>query len=197
MTIILGLAGLRRAGKSTAADHLVEKHGFIRLHPFDGGKAAARAYYTHVGIDEDTAWRMTDGDLKDTPCDKLPGNATSRDFMEPFGKFMGVAMGPDWTIGRELLRHQALGHERIIAESVVYEDKVLRDMGGVIWRLNKKGREPVAGLETDAYTMAMTCDLELDNDGTMEELYEKLDQSLEDYLARVAEAEAENDFAIA
>ena len=95
VTIILGLAGLRRAGKSTAADHLVAAHGFVRLHPFDGGKAAARGYYMHIGIDEDTAWRMTDGDLKDTPCELLPGNATSRDFLEPFGKFMGVSMGRD------------------------------------------------------------------------------------------------------
>lgn len=195
MTIILGLAGLRRAGKSTAADHLVAAHGFVRLHPFDGGKAAARGYYMHIGIDEDTAWRMTDGDLKDTPCELLPGNATSRDFLEPFGKFMGVSMGADWTIGRELLRHQALGHERIIAESVVYEDQVVRGMGGVIWRLNKEGREPVHGLDTDAYTMAMACDLEIDNDGSKEELYEKLDISLEQHLARLADAEAE--FAIA
>lgn len=179
MTIIIGLAGLRRVGKSTACDHLVQHHGFVRLHPFDGGKAATRAYLTHIGISSDYAWRMTDGDLKDTPCDRLPGNATPRSFMEPFGKFMGVEMGPEWTIGMELRRLAEQGHERIVAESVVYEDEVVRSLGGSIWKLTKSDRLPVEGLKTDAYTMAMQSDLTILNDGSHDDLYRSLDEQIE------------------
>lgn len=178
MTLIIGLAGLRRVGKSIIADHLVENHGFYKIHPFAGGKEAVRAYYRHIGISDSNAWEMTEGDLKDTPCEDLPGNATSRLFMESFGKFMGTSMGPEWTIGRELKRAVSLGHERIFIESLVYEDKTVRSHGGSIWMVTRPGMEPVPGLETDAYTATIKADIDIVNDGTVGDLFQKVDHLL-------------------
>lgn len=189
MTFILGLAGYRRVGKTEVSDRLVEAHGFQRVHPFNGGKAACRAYFMHLGVSEENAWRMTDGDLKDSPCEFLPDNAKPRLFMEKFGKFMGVEMGPDWTIGRELYLAKQKRPERLIVESVVYEDMVLRGLGAPIWKIVRPDVKPTPGLKTDAYTEAMTTDLEIVNDGTIAELCEKIDALVSQHVPALEAAE--------
>lgn len=72
MSTIIALFGRRQVGKSHIADHLVAQHGFVRLHPFNPGKAGLRAVYRAVGATEDQARRMTDTDLKDVPSGVLP-----------------------------------------------------------------------------------------------------------------------------
>lgn len=180
-TIVLGLAGLRQVGKSHFADRLVEKFGFVKIHPFNGGKAACRAYYEHIGISPQDAWEMTDGKLKDTPCEKLPGGVPSRFFMEKFGKFMGVEMGPAWTLGKEIERAKAKGiGDRLLIESIVYEDHVVRAEGGFILRVERPGVEPTPGLETDAYTATMLVDgVYLNDKPTLEEYYQEIDAYIE------------------
>lgn len=193
---LLGLAGARQVGKTTIAQHLVANHGFFDIHPFSGGKAACRAYFTHIGASEEEAWRMTDGDLKDTPSHHLPRVTAlqaspktgqegeyhkPRFLMEHFGKMMGTVLGPDWTIGKEIELARRHGeHTRFIVSSLVYEDQVVRAMGGVIWRLSAPNRPYVAGLETDAYTRAMQPDLDIVNDGSVEDLFETVERHLEE-----------------
>ena len=184
--VIIGLAGLRQVGKSHIADHLIARHGFRKIHPFSGGKAACRAYFQHVGVSAEDAIRMTDGDLKDKPCEKLPEGVPARFFMERFGKFMGVEMGPDWTIGQEIRLDRERGNgDRVLIESLVYEDMVVRAGGGLIWRVWRPGVNPTPGFETDAYTMRMSVDLDFINDKpTLEELYLDVDALVEQQLAR-------------
>lgn len=190
-TIIIGLAGFRQVGKSHVADHLVANHGFKKVHPFYGGKVATAAFYRHIGIDADTAWRMVDGDLKDAPCEKLPGGVTSRFFMEKFGKFMGVELGPEWTVGQELrlLRERGTG-DRYLIESLVYEDMVVRSNGGVIVRVDRPGVDPTPGLETDVYTERMLVDHVLVNDKpTLQALYKDVDIFIEELLPQLEPCE--------
>lgn len=72
MTTIIALFGRRQVGKSHIADHLVKNKDFIRLHPFNPGKAGLRAVYEAVGATQEQARRMTDTDLKDVPVGFLP-----------------------------------------------------------------------------------------------------------------------------
>lgn len=69
---IIALFGRRQVGKSHIADHLVKEHGFVRLHPFNPGKAGCRKVYEALGATPDQALRMTDTDLKDVPMSLLP-----------------------------------------------------------------------------------------------------------------------------
>ena len=163
--LIIGLSGRRGVGKSRVADHLVDRHGFRRIHPFQGGKAACVGYLTHVGATPDEAARMVNGDLKDVPCPLLPENQTPRYFMERFGQFMGVQMGPDWTIGQEIrLALERDPDARLIAESIVYEVDVIRRMGGVIVEITRDG-STLTGLETDKATALIRPDLRFENNG--------------------------------
>lgn len=163
--LIIGLSGRRGVGKSRVADHLVEHHGFSRIHPFEGGKAACVGYFRHIGISEEDAVRMVNGDLKDKPCGVLPDNQTPRYFMERFGQFMGVQMGPAWTIGQEIrLALERDPDARLIAESIVYEVDVIREMGGVIVEITRDG-SGIEGLETDKATALIRPDLRFENNG--------------------------------
>jgi hypothetical protein len=163
--LIIGLSGRRGVGKSRVADHLVERHGFRRIHPFQGGKAASVGYFTHIGMSADEAARMVNGDLKDVPCPLLPYNQTPRYFMERFGQFLGEQMGPDWTIRQEIrLAFERDPDARLVAESIVYEVDVIRRMGGVIVAITRDGSD-IAGLETDKVTATIVPDLTFRNNG--------------------------------
>lgn len=181
--LIIGLSGRRGVGKSRVADHLVEHHGFSRIHPFQGGKAACVGYFVHVGATPDEAERMVNGDLKDKPCPFLPDNQTPRYFMERFGQFMGVQMGPAWTIGQEIrLALEKDPGARLIAESIVYEVDVIREMGGVIVEITRDG-STIEGLETDKATALIEPDLQFRNNGnSLSDLKREVDDLLDEVI---------------
>ena len=71
--IIVGLSGLAGAGKSTAARHLVERHGFVRR-PFAALLKGMLRYLLHAqGVPAGDVERMVDGDLKEVPTRHLGG----------------------------------------------------------------------------------------------------------------------------
>ena len=181
--LIIGLSGRRGVGKSRVADHLVERHGFSRIHPFQGGKAACVGYFVHVGATPEEAARMVNGDLKDEPCALLPDNQTPRYFMERFGQFMGVQMGPAWTIGQEIrLALEKDPNARLIAESIVYEVDVVREMGGVIVEITRDASS-IEGLETDKATALIRPDLRFENNGnSLSNLKREVDELLDEVI---------------
>lgn len=156
---LIGITGKRNVGKSTTADLLVDRFGYVRAHAFDGGKFAARAYFEHLTSDHSIANRMVYGDLKDQPSPYLPGNVAPRHFLERFGEFMGVQMGVEWTLGMEVerLRRQFPGRP-IVVESLVYEAPWFRRQGGRILRLVRPDHEGPIGIESDAVQAGIIAD---------------------------------------
>lgn len=167
--MLIGLTGERQVGKSALASHLVAHHGFARMHPFDGGKAASLAYFEHLGADTQTAMRMIVGDLKDTPSPFLPRDAEGnhfhpRYFLEKFGAFLGVEMGPAWTVDQEVSRLLRSGETHIVSESVVFEQDAFRKLGGVIIKVTMPGRSSrIRGVETDPVVNALVPDFNFVN----------------------------------
>lgn len=179
MALMIGFTGLRGVGKSLAADILEQKFGFAKAHAFGPGKAMCITYYEYLGIDKSTAWRMVHGDLKDVPNDKLPNGEASRYFMERFGKFMGVTMGADWTLGVELDSLQRQGAKFITVESLVYEADVFTKKGGYIVRVERTGTKPT-GEYTDAAQANVKEDLVIHNNGSVKELADRLSSLVEE-----------------
>lgn len=149
--IMIGLTGKRNVGKSTVANLLKAEFGFASVHAFAAGKEASREWLIAAGFDADDAWEMIYGDLKDVPCDRLPGGVAPRFFMEKFGHFMGATLGVEWTLGMEVkaMRLRKPGAP-IVVESLVYEAQWFKAQGGVVWRLERPGHEGPAGVESDA-----------------------------------------------
>ena len=85
---LIGFTGYAGSGKTTAAKHLVEKHGFVRIRFAGPLKDMMRA----LGLGE----REVDGDLKEQPCKLLSGR-TPRYAMQTLGTEWGRdLMHPDF-----------------------------------------------------------------------------------------------------
>jgi hypothetical protein len=166
--LMIGLTGRRNVGKSTVAALLRKEFGFLPVHPFASGKEACREWLIAAGFDSDDSWEMIYGDLKDTPCDQLPGGVAPRYFMEKFGHFMGATLGVEWTLGMEVRRARKAG-KPIVVESLVYESDWFKAQGGLVVRLERPGHEGPAGVESDAVQAAVASDVCI-SAGTVEEL---------------------------
>lgn len=163
---VIGLTGKRHVGKTTAANYLVEHFGFARVHPLDGGKAAAVAYFEHMGAPPEIARRMAYGDLRDRPSPYLPDNAMPRFFLEKFGRFMGVTMGSAWTLGKEIERVWRVAPlQPLVVESVVYEPAAIRAVGGKIVRIVRPGHVGPEGVESDGAQAEIEVDAMIVNGG--------------------------------
>lgn len=160
----IAFTGRRNVGKSTAVRRL-EKQGFKQVHAFTGGKEAAVAYLDHIiayGPYERMGRRMAYGDLKDVPCPALPGGVAPREFLERFGKFMGIDMGVEWTLKAEVERVERIyGKDvNIAVDSMVYESGYWKEIGGVIVRLNRPDFEGQPVVASDAHQAAVKHDFE-------------------------------------
>lgn len=181
--LMIGLTGKRNVGKSTAAD-ILEAHGFNRVHAFDAGKEAAEAYFAYVTGSSTRAAEMVWGDLKDKPCADLPNGVGPRYFLERFGKFMGVDMGIDWTLGMEIERALATSPGApIVIESVVYEADWFKAQGGYVIRLERPDFVGPFGMESDAAQASIVAD-ETISATTVEELQRKVRWTAQELLRR-------------
>jgi hypothetical protein len=126
--MLIGLTGLARSGKSTAADYLVKDKKYIRV-PF---AAPLKRMLRSLGLND----LEINGTLKEEPCDLLGGRSP---------RYAMQRLGTEW--GRDLIhpniwvelwrrdseRLIAAGHS-VVADDCRFENeaKVLRDLGGKI-----------------------------------------------------------------
>lgn len=177
---IIGLAGFRRTGKSEIAKYLKEHHGFRSVHPFGIWKVGIEAMLREIGASEQEAHDMVHGHLKDTSSPLLPDDNACRFLMEKLGRYAGVELGSEWTIGLALKKESMKNPgARLVVESVVYEETVLRGFGAHIMRVDRPGRNG-DGLDTDKATMKIVPDSVFINDGNdLELLHAEVDIHLD------------------
>lgn len=156
---MIGLTGKRNVGKSTVARLLVEEFGFQRTHAFEIGLEAAREFFIAMGFDAEDAWEMVYGDLKDVPCEDLPGGVAPRFYLEKSGHFHGVELGTDWTLGLAIkCARKRNPRAPIVVESLVYEAPWFKKHGGVVIRLERPGHNGPAGVESDSVQALIEAD---------------------------------------
>lgn len=165
-TPIIGVAGPAGCGKSTFADILIEKHGFVRIKVSGPLKAMLRA----IGLTD----REIEGDLKERPCPLLCGQ-TPRHAMVTLGTEWGRELiDPDfwstaWAVSAE--RAISAGAKGIVADDVRYpnEANAVRRLGGSVVRLiGRAGVAASSGHSSEAGAFAV--DAELNNAGSVEDL---------------------------
>ena len=168
--MIIALTGDRLVGKSEVARHLVNNQGFVRVHPFDGGKAMCKAYYKHIGFDEETSERMINGDLKDTNMEALPFGQSSRYLMEEIGKFIPT-LGLEWTLGAEIERVRRIyGEIDMVIESLVYEEAVVRAYpNNIIVKIERNSS--MIGAHSSRAVQTVIPDITVENNGSLDTLF--------------------------
>lgn len=76
--------GLKESGKSTLADHLCAKYGYVRVKMAGPLKNMLRSLLRDAGVDDDKIEDYVEGDLKEVPIPSM-SNRTARQLMQTLG----------------------------------------------------------------------------------------------------------------
>lgn len=185
--IIFAFTGLAGSGKSTAADYLSSKHGFVRTRFASPLKAMVRGFLVNIGVRHDVIERMIEGDLKEVPANDF-GGKTPRYVMQTIGSEWGrdIITPTLWTDAwaNHVVRLIKAGQTRIVVEDCRFPNEMdaIRAMGGIVVRINANH----AGLSKGAAGHAsekqdLAADLTLWNDGPVDIFHARLDGLLDRY----------------
>jgi hypothetical protein len=190
---VIGLSGFAGAGKTAAAKYIEERYGFERKHIAEPLRAMLAVLLRINGISDEMITRYLEGDLKDGVVIPEIGK-TSRDLQ--------ITLGTEW--GREQV-HPALwsdtwkrsaGDGKVMNDSVRFpnEQDAIREMGGVTILIDRPGSQPAKfkwgqigkalfrwfglwwGIHDSERLDRLRPDFVIHNDGTLEDLYEAIDQ---------------------
>lgn len=184
--MLIGLVGLKKSGKTTIAEYIKSKHGFVNVSFATPVKRMLSTFLYESGVDKETIDRMLYGDLKETPTEVFHGK-TPRKALQ--------TLGNEW--GRELIHPkiwQGIWEKRVNhlidnGFSVVADDSRYRDEGDRVTRLGGflvkvTGRfknetvadehvsERLAWLEHPNYV--------IDNSGDLEQTFKQVDLIISD-----------------
>ncbi|MFW9873051.1 MAG: hypothetical protein ACFFG0_08130 [Candidatus Thorarchaeota archaeon] len=190
--MLIGLTGDRRSGKDTVADYLVRKYDFEKYAFADPMKKALKILFA---FDDDQLW----GDKKED-IDKR-WNVSPREVMQKFAtdfiQFDLYKYFPEiekkvpkrkfWCILFETWYknkyHKNLFNVVISDMRFIHEADTVRDCNGRIWLITRK-KEIIYNIDShlsETELKQITPDIHIKNDGTIEELYKKIDNLMIDY----------------
>jgi hypothetical protein len=143
---VIGFTGKAGSGKSTAARHLIEQHGFRRGKFAAALKDMIRTLLRYRGVDAVTVERMVEGDLKEVPTPHLNGR-TPRHAMQTLGTEWGRnCIDENLWVDTEMDATAAL--PAVVFDDIRFQnevDAVLR-AGGVVVEVSRPGAgEAAAG----------------------------------------------------
>lgn len=178
--MLIGLTGLKRSGKDTAADHLIQNMGFERTYFAQPLKEMLITLYRCAGIDQQEIDRRLHGDLKEAADPILLGQ-TPRWAMQ--------TLGTEWRdlIDRELwtsiwiskVEPMLLSGQPVVVTDVrfLHEAKRIRQLGGYIVQVHRPSLPySVTDLHASEQEMLrITPDTTITNDGTIADLHKKME----------------------
>lgn len=164
--MIIGLSGYARSGKNTVADILGPdyrqlsfaepmREAMLKLNPLVEGRIRLAEL-----VDEE-GWQVA----KTYP--------EVRRLLQVFGTEVGRNMfGEDFWV--DLAMYDVSPHEDVVFTDVRFpnEAEAIREMGGIIWRVDRKGIEAVNAHPSETALDDWNFDRVIDNNGTLDELRE-------------------------
>lgn len=167
--MIIGFTGRAGCGKSTAALHLVQRHGFIRVR-FAG---PLKAMLLALGLTPE----HVDGSLKEQPCELLCGKSP-RQAMQTLGTEWGrEIMGGDFWVSAWQQAAQNAG-PLVVVDDVRFanEADAIRAMGGVVIKIERP--ETVAVCPHASESGEARADFLIRNDADVAAFLEGVDEIL-------------------
>lgn len=172
---VIAICGLAGAGKSTIADHLVERHRYTRVKFAGPLKDMLRS----LGLDDDEL----EGDLKERPCGLLCG-MTPRHAMVTLGTEWGRNLiGPDlWvSVWHERVASILSSGGRVVVDDLRFPNEHARavQIGASVLRVSRPRESSArAPHESEAYANTMQVDHEVVNGGGVSDLLAAVDMWL-------------------
>lgn len=195
---VVGLSGFARAGKTEAANYLASRYGYTRKHIAEPLRAMLAVLLRANGLDDEMISRYLEGDLKDGVVIPELG-VTSRQAQ--------ITLGTEW--GRELISNDLWSNtwvrgltpdSRVMNDSVRFpnEETAIRShLDGITIMIVRPGTKPAKftswlgrkvydwfgvlwGAHPSERVDLLNPDYTIINDGTIEDLQDKLDEIMFD-----------------
>jgi len=167
---VIGLAGLKGAGKDTVAAHLISMYGFTRVAFGDPLKAAIAAMF-----EVDPAF-LEQRENKERPVEKVLGY-TPRVLWQTLGTEWGrqIIDRDIWVklANRKIRRLQDAGSSLIVVPDVRFPNEIefFRSLvGGAVWWIHRPGENNDTHASENSIDITMADDV-IHNNGTIEMLY--------------------------
>jgi len=191
---IIGVLGIKRSGKDTTADFLVQHHGFQRYAFADPIKRAAIELF---GFTEAQMWgSQEDKETVDTRWNISPRRMLQLMGTELFqydihkhlteeefnwGRAVWVRKFELWFNEQEELYREANQDLLVVLSDVRFhhESDVIKKMGGQIWRIERPSLLNNDLHASEIEMQSIVANETFVNDGTIEELYAKINAKLE------------------
>ncbi|RWO20632.1 deoxynucleotide monophosphate kinase [Mesorhizobium sp.] len=169
--LVVAISGVAGSGKSTAAQHLVDIHGYTRVR-FAG---PLKDMMTALGFTKDD----TDGEAKERPHELLCGK-TRRHAMQTLGTEWGrKCIGEDFWVGlwRRAADDVIASGGRVVVDDCRFPNEAVtvRRIGGDIYRIVGRGGL-VGGHESER--MDFIPDVVIENTSDILALWSKVDEAL-------------------
>lgn len=180
MPLIIGVAGYANSGKDEVGNILVRDHGFERRSVGDVVLDILAEVNPHV-VAVDSRDRLNHASASAWLLERgyEATKAESVDF-RPMMQRLGEACRR--VLGSEVLINATFANcpERMVMTSTRYrnEAQAIKDHGGFVWRVNRPGVGPESQHPTEIDMDGWNYDFVIDNDGTLEDLAEKVKDAM-------------------
>lgn len=173
--ILLGLAGKKQSGKSTAALSLFENHGFI-CHAF---ASPLKRMLQEIGIDYEACEDATLKERTLRELDILPIDITVRKVMQTLGTEWGRnCIHPQlWgTLMQQQINQSAKINPLQCVTDIRFEDEayLIRNMGGTVVHIKRPGTSTDDSHTSEQGIDFKNGDITINNDGDLSKMYRSL-----------------------
>lgn len=189
-SLLIGIVGFARTGKDTVGNYLAEQHGFTRLASADllrdvlyganpfieihrGAIAGLGDVYRESvrlqAIVDDIGWERA----------KLEYPEVRRLLQDLGTEGVRRVLGADTWINETLRRAAAIAGPVVITDTRFPNEAALtKQAGGVTWRVDRPGVGALNDHASERHIMTICVDAVINNDGTLEDLYARVDAEL-------------------
>lgn len=178
--MLIGLSGVARSGKDTAAEYLVTKKNFVRVAFADPLREALYRLNPVIEVSGLPGIRLAQMvDIAGWEAVK-GGSSDVRGLLQRMGTEVGRELISP-TIWVDLAMKEAAKHELVVITDVRYpnEADAIRDAGGVVWRIERSAVGPANEHTSETAMENYDFDVVIENDSTIEELWAKISDLLE------------------
>ena len=186
--MIIGLTGQLQSGKDTVADHLVENYGFIKLGFADSLKEAVATLFDmsveQVDRYKDDGVTCYWAGPKEWPLVSKTLGINMRAILQRMGTEVGRELfGSNFWV--EMLERKLGANGNYVIKDVRFknESEAVYLWGGEMWRVLRPGFEGDTHA-SEIEQQSLRVDMEISNEGTLEWLYNAVDEIMEVHYGR-------------